>query len=137
MWGGSEIATPEGAAGEQRRAVATVRLGETLPIGMEKKPAIIAFHQSEGEFAEPNGAIAQIVCFPPTFGKAMSAEENGRDVAIGGAVEPPIERAQALHQTVALGLGKCGRIRSWIASVESKPEAARSFQPDVEQRVQR
>lgn len=104
---------------------------------IQQKLPVAALHQIGAKAGEANGAVTQVVRFPAAFRDAPSAKQRDRDLAIGGALESSVERAQSAHQTCALGLGKCRWITPRVASTGCKPQTPDRFQADIKQRVDR
>ena len=119
---GGEIAT-------QALSAATVR--------MEQQPEIAAFHQAEAISDQADRAIAEIMGLPGAAREAAKGEEDFRDLAIACLIETTVERTQGKKEPVSPRPRQGRRIRAWISSRQSAPEAKRRVGAEVEQLVER
>jgi hypothetical protein len=83
-----------------------------------------------------DSAIPQIVAFPTPSGNIADAEQAVGDLAVGCALDPPVDGTQGEDEAVSACLGKRGRIGTRIPAVQAAPKADRGGRADFKQLVE-
>lgn len=104
---------------------------------MKEKAAIAAAHHGESEPDDPAGLIAQFVRNPVALGDGFGLEQDGRDLGIGRASEPAIQRAQRQDEPIAPLGSENAEVGTGLAAGQRAPQAQRGGGADVEELVER